>query len=63
MFDKADQRKRPPRGKISLDDVLDGIDPTHDHLAAARAAAIGEAGAQSGPLGGDDVAQVGLTLP
>ena len=41
--------------------MLDGIDPTHDHLAAARAAAIGEAGLQSGPLGGSDVAQVGLT--
>ena len=60
VFDKQ-TRQRTAKGKISLDDVLDGIDPTHDHLAAARAAAIGEAGLQSGPLGGSDVAQVGLT--
>lgn len=60
MFDKQTKQKTA-EGKISLDDVLDGIDPTHDHLAAARAAAIGEAGLQSGPLGGSDVAQVGLT--
>lgn len=59
-FDKQTKQKTA-EGKISLDDVLDGIDPTHDHLAAARAAAIGEAGLQSGPLGGSDVAQVGLT--
>ena len=60
VFDKQ-TRQKTAEGKISLDDVLDGIDPTHDHLAAARAAAIGEAGLQSGPLGGSDVAQVGLT--
>ena len=60
VFDKQ-TRQRTAEGKISLDDVLDGIDPTHDHLAAARAAAIGAAGLQSGPLGGSDVAQVGLT--
>ena len=60
VFDKQ-TRQRTAEGKISLDDVLDGIDPTHGHLAAARAAAIGEAGLQSGPLGGSDVAQVGLT--
>ena len=60
VFDKQTKEKTA-EGKISLDDVLDGIDPTHDHLAAARAAAIGEAGLQSGPLGGSDVAQVGLT--
>ena len=60
VFDKQ-TRQRTAKGKISLDDVLDGIDPTHDHLAAARAAAIGAAGLQSGPLGGSDVAQVGLT--
>ena len=60
VFDKQTKQKTA-EGKISLDDVLDGIDPTHDHLAAARAAAIGEAGLQSGPLGGSDVAQVGLT--
>ena len=60
VFDKQTKEKTA-EGKVSLDDVLDGIDPTHDHLAAARAAAIGEAGLQSGPLGGSDVAQVGLT--
>ena len=60
VFDKQTKEKTA-EGKISLDDVLDGIDPTHDHLAAARAAAIGEAGLQSVPLGGSDVAQVGLT--
>ena len=60
VFDEQTKQKTA-EGKISLDDVLDGIDPTHDHLAAARAAAIGEAGLQSGPLGGSDVAQVGLT--
>ena len=60
VFDRQ-TRQKTAEGKISLDDVLDGIDPTHDHLAAARAAAIGEAGLQSGPLGGSDVAQVGLT--
>ena len=60
VFDKQTKEKTA-EGKISLDDVLDGIDPTHGHLAAARAAAIGAAGLQSGPLGGSDVAQVGLT--
>lgn len=60
VFDRQ-TRQKTAEGKISLDDVLDGIDPTHDHLAAARAAAIGSAGLQSGPLGGSDVAQVGLT--
>ncbi len=60
VFDKQTKEKTA-EGKVSLDDVLDGIDPTHDHLAAARAAAIGAAGLQSGPLGGSDVAQVGLT--
>ena len=60
VFDKQTKEKTA-EGRISLDDVLDGIDPTHDHLAAARAAAIGAAGLQSGPLGGSDVAQVGLT--
>lgn len=60
VFDRQ-TRQRTAEGRISLDDVLDGIDPTHDHLAAARAAAIGAAGLQSGPLGGSDVAQVGLT--
>ena len=52
VFDKQTKEKTA-EGKISLDDVLDGIDPTHDHLGAA--------GLQSGPLGGSDVAQVGLT--
>lgn len=60
VFDKQ-TRQKTAEGRVSLDDVLDGIDPTHDHLAAARAAAIGAAGLQSGPLGGSDVAQVGLT--
>ena len=60
VFDRQ-TRQKTAEGRISLDDVLDGIDPTHDHLAAARAAAIGAAGLQSGPLGGSDVAQVGLT--
>ena len=60
VFDRQ-TRQKTAEGKISLDDVLDGIDPTHDHLAAARAAAIGAAGLQSGQLGGSDVAQVGLT--
>ena len=60
VFDRQ-TRQKTAEGRISLDDVLDGIDPTHGHLAAARAAAIGEAGLQSGPLGGSDVAQVGLT--
>ena len=60
VFDEQTKQKTA-EGKISLDDVLDGIDPTHGHLAAARAAAIGAAGLQSGPLGGSDVAQVGLT--
>ena len=60
VFDRQ-TRQKTAEGKISLDDVLDGIDPTHGHLAAARAAAIGAAGLQSGPLGGSDVAQVGLT--
>ena len=60
VFDKQ-TRQKTAEGRISLDDVLDGIDPTHGHLAAARAAAIGAAGLQSGPLGGSDVAQVGLT--
>ena len=53
VFDRQ-TRQKTAEGKISLDDVLDGIDPTHDHLAAARAAAIGAAGLQSGPLGGSD---------
>ena len=60
VFDRQ-TRQKTAEGRISLDDVLDGIDPTHDHLAAARTAAIGAAGLQSGPLGGSDVAQVGLT--
>lgn len=60
VFDRQ-TRQKTAEGRISLDNVLDGIDPTHGHLAAARAAAIGAAGLQSGPLGGSDVAQVGLT--
>ncbi len=60
VFDKQTKQKTA-EGIISLDEVLDGIDPTHDHLAAARDAAIGAAGLYGGPLGGSDVAQVGLT--
>lgn len=60
VFDKQTKQKTA-EGIISLDEVLDGIDPTHDHLAAARDAAIGAAGLYGGPLGGSDMAQVGLT--
>ena len=60
VFDKQTKQKTA-EGRISEDDVLDGIDPTRDHLAAARDAAIEAAGLQSGPLGGSEVAQVGLT--
>lgn len=55
VFDKQ-TRQKTAEGIISLDDVLDGIDPTHDHLAAAREAAVREAG-----LDGIETAQVGLT--
>ena len=55
VFDKQTKEKTA-EGKISSDDVLDGIDPTHDHLAAARDAALDGAG-----LDGIEVAQVGLT--
>ena len=60
VFNKQ-TREKTAEGRISVDDVLDGIDPTHDHLAAARDAAIGAAGLYGGPLGCSDVAQVGLT--
>lgn len=55
VFDKLTKGK-VSEGRIYEDDVLDGIDPTHDHLAAAREAAIEDAG-----LDGIEVAQVGLT--
>lgn len=55
VFDKQTKQKTA-EGSISLDEVLDGIDPTRDHLAAARDAAIGAAG-----LEGIEAAQVGLT--
>lgn len=55
VFDKQTKEKTA-EGRISLDDVQDGIDPTHDHLAAARDAAVRNAG-----LDGIEVAQVGLT--
>ena len=55
VFNKQ-TRKKITEGRISVDNVLDGIDPTHDHLAAARDAAIEAAG-----LDGIEVAQVGLT--
>lgn len=54
VFDKQ-TRQKTAEGIISLDDVLDGIDPTHDYLAAAREAAVREAG-----LDGIETAQVGL---
>lgn len=60
VFDKQ-ARQKTAEGKISLDEVLDGIDPTHDHLAAARDAAMETAGLYDGALGGGDVAQAGLT--
>ena len=55
VFNKQ-TREKAAEGRIIEDDVLDGIDPTHDHLAAARDAAIEAAG-----LDGIEVAQVGLT--
>ena len=55
VFDRQTKEKTT-EGRISLDDVQDGIDPTHDHLAAARDAAVRDAG-----LDGIEVAQVGLT--
>ena len=55
VFDKQTKEK-VAEGRISEDEVLDGIDPIHDHLAAARDAAIGAFG-----LDGIEVAQVGLT--
>ncbi len=55
VFDKQTKEKTA-EGKVSENDVLDGIDPTHDHLAAARDATIRAAG-----LNGIEVAQVGLT--
>ena len=60
VFNKQTKEKTA-EGRIAEDDVLDGIDPTHDHLAAARDAAIEAGGLYGGPLGGSDVAQVGLT--
>ena len=55
VFDRQAKEKMS-EGRIIEDNVLDGIDPTHDHLAAARDAAIEEAG-----LDGIEVAQIGLT--
>lgn len=55
VFDRQTKEK-VTEGRIIEDNVLDGIDPTHDHLAAARDAAIEEAG-----LDGIEVAQIGLT--
>ena len=46
VFDRQ-TRQKTAEGRISLDDVLDGIDPTHDHLAAARAASCSSAGRAS----------------
>ena len=55
VFDKQ-TREKVTGGRIIEDNVLDSIDPTHDHLAAARDEAIEAAG-----LDGIEVAQVGLT--
>ena len=49
-------KEKTAEGRVSEDEVLDGIDPTHDHLAAARDTAVEAAG-----LDGIEVAQVGLT--
>ena len=54
-FDKQSKQKTA-EGKISRDTVLEGMDPTHDYLAAARDVAIQETGLVS-----IEVAQVGLT--
>ena len=43
VFDKQTKGKTA-EGKISSYDVMDGIDPTHDYLAAARDAALEVAG-------------------
>ena len=55
VFNKQ-TREKTAEGRIAEDNVLDGIDSTHDHLAAARDAAIEAAG-----LDGIEAAQVGLT--
>ena len=55
VFDRQTKEK-VAEGRIMEDDVLDGIDPTHGHLTAARDVAIEVAG-----LDGIDVAQVGMT--
>lgn len=55
FFDKT-TKEMGDFGWIVKADVLDGIDPTHDPLAAARDAAVRAAG-----LDGIEVAQVGLT--
>ena len=55
VFNKQ-TREKTAEGRIAEDDVLDGIDPTHNQLAAARNAAIEAAG-----LDGIEAAQVGLT--
>ena len=55
VFDKQTKGK-VREGRIFEDDVLDGIDPIHDHLATARDAAIEDSG-----LNGFEVGQVGLT--
>ena len=55
VFDEQTKEK-VAEGRISGDEVLEGIDPTHDYLASARDAAIGAFG-----IGGIEVAQVGLT--
>ena len=55
VFDEQTKEK-VAEGRISEDEVLEGIDPTHDYLASARDAAIGAFG-----IGGIEVAQVGLT--
>ena len=63
VFDKQTKEKTA-EGKISLDDVLDGIDPTHDHLAAARAASrYWSGGAAKRAAGWQRCGAGGLDLP
>ncbi len=55
VFDK-ETKGQVSGGRISEDEVMNWIDPTHDTLAAAREAAIAAA-----KMDGIKVAQVGLT--
>jgi len=55
VFDRQTKGKMAG-GRISEDDVMDRIDPTHDTLAAARDAAV-----EAADLDGFETARVGLT--